>query len=305
MNRQTQAYLFAGGTVVLWSSAASAFKLSLRCFDPLQLVLWASHFSLLSLFIVLALGKKLHLLRQYTRADLFRCALLGLLNPCLYYIALFKAYDLLPAQEALGINYSWAVLIVILSAPLLKQKIRILEGVAILISYTGVWVIATRGDVLSLRFDNPAGLFYGLASTVVWSLYWIYNTKDNHDPVAALFLNFLFGLPFVWISVCIGSSFSIPTFYGVLGAVYVGMFEMGITFVLWLTALKRSPSTARVVNVLFFTPFFSLFFIRIVLGEPIGLSTLAGLGLIVTGNILQKDFAASSPVIKRVLILFI
>ena len=31
----------------------------------------------------------------------------GFLNPFLYYIILFKAYSLLPAQEALSLNYTW------------------------------------------------------------------------------------------------------------------------------------------------------------------------------------------------------
>jgi len=58
--------------------------------------------------------------------------------------------------------------------------------------------------------------------------------------------------------------------------------------VLWLKALKFSENTARVANLIFLSPFLSLLFIRLLVGEEILLSTLAGLVLIVAGLILQQ-----------------
>ncbi|NIO42765.1 MAG: EamA family transporter, partial [Burkholderiales bacterium] len=97
MNRQTKAYAYGIATVLLWSTVASAFKLSLRHLDPLQLLLYANVVSIATLFAVLAVQKKVYLLTQYRRRDFLRCAMLGFLNPFLYYVVLFKAYDLLPA----------------------------------------------------------------------------------------------------------------------------------------------------------------------------------------------------------------
>jgi drug/metabolite transporter (DMT)-like permease len=76
--------------------------------------------------------------------------------------------------------------------------------------------------------------------------------------------------------------------YGLLGAAYVGLFEMGITFVLWLSALKLSENTAKVGNLIFLSPFLSLVFIRLFVGEEILMSTLVGLVLIITGLIVQQ-----------------
>jgi hypothetical protein len=42
LTRQQKAYLYAGAAVLLWSTVASAFKLSLRHFHPLQLLLGAA-----------------------------------------------------------------------------------------------------------------------------------------------------------------------------------------------------------------------------------------------------------------------
>jgi drug/metabolite transporter (DMT)-like permease len=288
MNRQQTAYAYGLATVLLWSTVASAFKLSLRYVDPLQLLFYANLVSILTLLLVLVAQRKLALLASYSARDLARCAALGFLNPFLYYVVLFKAYDLLPAQEAQPLNYTWAITLAILSIPLLKQKIGLREFGAILISYFGVVVISTHGDVLSLRFSNTAGVALALGSTVIWALYWIYNTKDRNDPVVNLFLNFVFGFPFVLAATAGFSTVAVGYTPGLLGAAYVGVFEMGITFVLWLRALKLSSSTAKVSTLIFFSPFLSLIFIHFLVEEDIRSATVVGLAFIVAGNLLQQ-----------------
>jgi len=288
MTRQGKAYVYALVTVFFWSTAATAFKLSLRFLDPVQLLFYATIVSILTLFIVLVIQKKLHLLFKYSKQDLGRCALLGLLNPFLYYLVLLKAYDLLPAQEAQPLNYTWAIMLAILSVPLLKQKLGLKEFCAILLSYLGVVIISTHGDVLSLRFSNTVGVLLALGSTVIWALFWIYNIKDKNDPVASLFLSFCFAFPLILLATAVLSSFEAVPIRGLLGAAYVGVFEMGIAFVLWLKALKLSTTTARVGTLIFFAPFLSLVFIHFLVGEDIRTATIAGLIFIVVGTVLQQ-----------------
>ncbi len=288
MTNQHKAYLFAAMTVLLWSTVASAFKLSLRYMDPVQLLFFANLVSVITLFAILLIQKKLYLLRTYSRRDLMHSAMLGILNPFLYYLVLFKAYDLLPAQEAQPLNYTWAITLTLLSIPLLKQRITIRQLLAILISYVGVVIISTHGDLLSLRFSNTIGVALALGSTVIWALYWIYNTKGKKDPVASLFLNFVFGLPLIFVVVVVLSDLHVEHTMGLLGAAYVGLFEMSIAFVLWLNALRLARTTASVANLIFFSPFLSLIFIHFLVGEKILASTLVGLVFIVAGNILQQ-----------------
>ncbi|MFO7838287.1 MAG: DMT family transporter [Desulfosalsimonadaceae bacterium] len=194
----------------------------------------------LNLFLVLAARRKLFLLKTCSRTVLLRAAGLGFLNPFLYYTVLFAAYDLLPAQEAQPLNYTWAITLSLLSVPLLGQPLRLREVFAIFVSYSGVVVIATRGNLAALSFTNVPGVLLALGSTVIWALYWTYNTRDPNDPTLGLFLNFVFGFPFI-LAACLAFSEPLPgSFPGMAGALYVGVFEMGITFVFWLQALKRS-----------------------------------------------------------------
>lgn len=288
MTRQAQAYAFAGAAILLWSTVASAFKLSLRYVDPLQLLLYANAASVVILFAILSVRGQLRLLARYRRKDMLRIGVLGVLNPFLYYVVLFEAYDLLPAQQAQPLNFTWAITLALLSVPLLGQRITAKSFLALFISYAGVLIISTRGDVLGLEFTSLPGVGLCLLSTVIWALYWIYNTKDAGDPVAGLLLAFCFSLPLILVTTALFSEVATSHWQGVAGGIYVGTFEMGLSFVLWLQALKRSETTAKVGNLIFLAPFGSLVFIHFLVGEEIVPATIVGLGFIVAGNVVQQ-----------------
>ena len=288
MKNQQKAYLFGIATVLLWSTVASAFKLSLKYLDPVQLLLYSTVVSILVLSGILIVQGRFKTIFSYSRQQYLQSLRLGFINPFLYYLILFKAYDLLPAQVAQPLNYTWALTLAFLSIPLLKQKIGMKEIIAGLICYSGVLIISTHGDIGNLRASNPLGVALALGSTIIWALYWIYNTKDDRDPVASLLLCFLFGLPFILIYCLIFSDIRVTSLQGLIGAAYVGLFEMGITFVLWLNALRLSENTAKVGYLIFLSPFLSLIFIHIFVGEDIMKSTFIGLVLIVTGLVIQQ-----------------
>jgi len=282
------AYLYALAAVVFWSTSATAFKLSLRHIDILGLLFFASLTSTVALLVYLVLTGKLAILRTFTSRDYLFSAGMGFLNPFLYYVILFKAYSLLLAQEAQPINFVWPLTLVLLSIPLLGQRIKLGSIIAICISFSGVVVIGTRGDILGFRFSNATGVLLALSTTIVWSLFWIFNTKDKQEETVRLLLNFAFASLFILIVLLVWGRPKIPPVRGLVGAIYVGLFEMGITFLLWLKALKAAKTTAHVVNLIYLVPFLSLLLIAAVLKEPIFPSTLVGLVLIVTGIVLQK-----------------
>lgn len=288
MKRQTRAFAFGIITVLLWSTVASAFKLSLRYLEPVQLLLYATATSVVILFLILRLQGKLGLLRSMSRPLMLRTGMLGMLNPLLYYLVLFEAYDLLPAQEAQALNYTWAVTLSLLSVPFLGQKLSLRELGAIMLAYLGVLFIATHGDLLALKFSNTPGVLLALGSTLIWSFYWLANTRSRIDPILGLFLNFTFALPLVVLAAWLTDNLSWPPIEGLAGAVYVGLFEMGIAFVTWLHAMKLTNSTARLATLIYLSPFISLVLIRHLVGESIHWSSIAGLGLIVTGSLLQQ-----------------
>lgn len=145
-------------SVLLWSTVATAFKLTLAELNPLQMVTVASIVSALALLVICAAMDKLKLIVPTLLANPFYYLLLGLINPLAYYLILFKAYSLLPASQAQAINYSWAITLTLMAALFLGQRIRKQDWIACAMSYLGVVVIATKGDLLGLQFESPLGL---------------------------------------------------------------------------------------------------------------------------------------------------
>jgi len=292
MDNQKRAYLYACAAVLLWSTIASAFKISLRYEkDVLILLFYASVVACVFLFLYLLFLKKLKLLKAFTMRDYLRSGLLGFLSPFLYYAILLKAYSILKAQEAVTLNFIWPIMLVLLSIPILHQRIRLRSILAIIISFIGVFVIATEGDVLGFRFTNTVGVLLASGSSIIWALFWIYNVKDKRDEAVRLFVNFALGTGFILISILLFSKLRIPDHKVLLGAAYVGLCELGITFLVWLKALRLSKTTANVANLIYLVPFFALVVISLVVGEKILFSTVIGLVLIVAGIILQRFWA--------------
>jgi drug/metabolite transporter (DMT)-like permease len=157
MTQQNKAYLFAGVAVLMWSTAGSAFKLTLSYLEPAQMLLFASFISALALLVIIFSQKKWNLVKNTTRKQWMDSAVNSFLNPFLYYLILLYAYDILLAQEAMVLNYTWPVILTILSIFILHQKIGWKSFLAILISFAGIWVIATGGRPTALQFSNPWG----------------------------------------------------------------------------------------------------------------------------------------------------
>jgi drug/metabolite transporter (DMT)-like permease len=292
VKKDNQSLLLALAAVLLWSTVGSAFSLSLKYFSPSLLLFFSNLTALVFLGIVILFRNTNEFKQSLSAKAIVRSAIMGLLNPFAYYLVLLEAYSVLPAQEAVALNYIWPVVLVLLSIPILKQRISALGIFSMLISFAGTVVIATQGNIFSMKFENPAGTAMALGSSVFWALYWLLNMKDMRDSVSKLFLNFFFGMVYITIFVMFSGGIQSFSTKGLAGAVYIGLFEMGLTFVVWLTALKKARNTAAVGNLVFLSPFLSLMFISIVVGEKILLSTFAGLILIIAGILIQQYYAA-------------
>jgi drug/metabolite transporter (DMT)-like permease len=294
MKNQRKATIFALITVLFWSTMSTAFKLSLNWFSYDWLLFWAVGFGWTALMLLSLLNRNIKQVFPKDKQYWLKSAILGLLNPFGYYLILFKAYELLQAQEAGVLNYSWPVILTLLSVPLLGQKISFRAFIAILISFSGLWVISTKGAVFSLEFSSPLGVILAIGSAFLWALYWIINLRDNRKAVPKITLNMGFGLLYMIIYFLLFDRWQPLNLKGIIGAAYIGLFEMGFTFVLWMKALHYAENTAKVSNLIFLSPFIALFFIYFLVGEFIAISTIVGLALIIIGIILQQKTQQSN-----------
>jgi drug/metabolite transporter (DMT)-like permease len=290
MEKTKQSYIYAGLAILFWSTVPTAFKISLKELNILPILTIASLTSALVLLIILLVNKKIGLIRKSSPKELLNSALLGLINPFVYYLILLKAYQLLPAQVAQPLNMIWPIILVFLSVLILGQKIKARSFIALFISFAGVYIISSQGKLFNHGHSDLKGVLLATGSSVFWAFYFILNVRDKRDEAVKLFLNFLFGSAYLIITLLVTGALNFETFglKGVSASIYIGIFEMGITFWFWLKALQLAASTDKVSNLVYLAPFLSLIFVHFILHEPVYYTTPAGLLLIIFGIWVQN-----------------
>jgi drug/metabolite transporter (DMT)-like permease len=288
MHNQSKAYSLALISIAFWATMGTAFKLTLNYLNPGMLLLISTFTAFIFLGIVVIAKGKLRILRKTTSGQFLNSALMGLFNPFLYYLVLFEAYKRIPAQEGVALNYTWPVMLVVFSIIFLKQHIKLMSVLAIMISFAGTIVIAMHGNFTEIRLSDSTGVILAVGSAFFWASFWILNMRDPREATVKMFLNFAFGAVYILGWNIFRHNIIIAPITGMIGAIYIGIFEMGLTFLLWLTALKLSSNTARVSNLVFISPFVSLMLVSFFVGEKILPSTVIGLFIIVIGIVIQQ-----------------
>jgi len=274
--------------VFFWSTVATAFKWTLRYVEPVDLLAVASLTSLAIYGLTLlrqGLWVKFRALQRSIRLQLLA---LGILNPLLYYLVLFTAYHRLPAQVAQPLNYTWPMVLSLLSVPMLHHRVRLGDVAGLLLGFLGVWLVSSQGNPGALEVSDPWGVTLAIGSSGIWATYWLLNVRIQAPEEVKLFTNFLLGTPLVLgVWMVFHHPHRLPV-QGIGGGIYVGFFEMGWTFLLWMKALRRTPNAAGIANLVYLSPILSLFFIWAVLKEAIFWTTPLGLALILTGIWAQR-----------------
>ena len=291
MKNDSKAVLYACLAVLSWSTVATAFKIALRSLTYFELVLVACLTSLVIFAVLLTVQRKWRLVFGLSGKQWGYFAGMGLLNPVGYYLVLFSAYSLLPAQVAQPINYAWPIVLLVLLALFDGQPIPKKKYIGMFVSLAGVVLISVGTGNAGSMGISPAGLLLAALSAVLWATYWLINNKQKNqtDGSVALFMTFLFGSAYMLV----GATFvgvDLNTLSGILSGMYVGGFEMGIPFIFFGLAMRTTSNPALVNQLCYLSPFMSLFFIAVVLGEPIVITTYIGLILIVLGIVFNQYF---------------
>lgn len=301
MNATTRPVVLASVAVLSWSTVATAFKVALQTMSTFGMLFVACATALIIFTVWMLITGSWHELRLLTPLLLARFAFLGLIAPVVYYLMLFKAYDLLPAQIAQPINYIWPILLAVLLAFIEKKPIPKSKYAGMIVSLGGVVVISLGGRGISGEI-SAVGILLAIVSAFLWGLYWMVNDslKDKVSEVTSLFLTFFFGMIYLFIG-----NFFFPIGHlepgSLMAGMYIGAFEMGVPYICFGIAIRETRNPALINQMCYLAPFLSLFIISIVLEEPIMPSTYAGLVLIIGGIVYNQYLAgktrrpASSP----------
>lgn len=291
MKTENKAIVYAFLAVLSWSTVATAFKVALTYLSHFEMLLVACLTSLLIFTLLITFQRKWRLVASLTNRQWAYFAGIGLLNPVAYYLVLFKAYDLLPAQVAQPINYAWPIVLLIMLALFAGQPIPKKKYIGMFLSLAGVALISLGGGGTGDMSLSVSGLLLAALSAVLWATYWMVNNlkKEQADGSVVLFITFLFGSLYLLAGAFFVGA-DLNTLPGVLSGMYVGAFEMGIPFIFFGLAMRKTNNPALINQICYLSPFMSLFFISVVLGEQIVITTYVGLILIVLGIVYNQYF---------------
>jgi drug/metabolite transporter (DMT)-like permease len=280
---ERHALWFGIGAVLLWSTVATGFKLGLAEMKPLEL-LWFGAAISFGFFAAVSLATgRWTTIAQLAARDWLRLGALGLLNPFLYYLILFEAYARLPAQIAQPLNYTWAITLALLAVPILHQRMTLRMFGGMLVSYAGVLILLSQGRLDGFGAVDGLGVALALGSTIVWAAYWLATVRTREDPLVMMTVGFAAGALAIGVACHVEYGLPALTLRRLGFGAWVGLIEMGVTFLLWQQALRLTAHTGRIAQLIFLSPFISLLLIDKVLGEHVHASSFVGLAAIVAG----------------------
>ena len=284
--RKLNSYANLALCILLWASIPVATKKILLELDSLQILFYSTIFSTLVLGILIVFQKKITLLKRYNKSQYSIMFLLGFLGNYLYYIFLYGALSKTTASEGFILAYTWPIMVLILSFIILKDMVTIQKILGILISFFGIIIITTNGNIATFNLTNFQGDILALSGAFVFALFSVLGKKYNFDKTISVFIYFLSALIFIIPTVLIFSEITFPSFKVWLWIIYNGVFVNGISYIFWFKALEDGE-THIVSNLLYLTPFISLIYILIFLDEKILISAVVGIVVIVVGVLSQ------------------
>jgi drug/metabolite transporter (DMT)-like permease len=218
---------------------------------------------------------------------------IGVLGFFLYQIFTFSALKRIPASMNAILISSNVIFITLLAGLFLKEKIRFLRIVGIIIAAAGViFVIFNQGFALDSSI-SIIGCMFSIGAAIVFSLYTISAKRilEENDPVVivtiALFSGALLLAILTSLTVGLGPLLQAGSRLWILmGILGVGM--IGISYPIWFTCLKRLPAS-HISLYIYMVPVFAVILSLAILGERFQwlfwLGAILVLGGIVTANV--------------------
>jgi len=201
----------------------------------------------------------------------------------LYFASLARA----PAATANLINYTWPLLIVLLSAALLGMRLTLRHGLGTALALAGCAMLLSGGAA----FPAGAALGYALAaaSAVVWALYSVLSRRFPRVPPGAM-AGFCAGTAVLAGGTHLMSEATVALDASAWAAVVaLGLGPVGAAFVLWDSGMKRGDP--RLLGTLAFaTPVLSTLILAAAGLAPFTVTTVAAAALVAAGG-----FVAAAP----------
>lgn len=280
-------YIYAIVTVLIWSTMATTVKMMLADIPNLEALSISSYLAFIFLLLMNIKTGIIKEMKNYSGKEYGIMSGLGFLGLFLYSALYYYGLGELSSQEACILNYLWPIMLVVFSCIILKEKMTLMKGVAMVCSFVGIIILSTGTRDVSSG-NTTMGIVSCILAAACYGLFSVLNKKAD--------LNQNISMMIIWLVVGIcAMALGLVTEEWVmlsgkewLSLLWLGVVVDAVAYLLWALALKGSENTAKIANLAYLTPFLSLIVSAVVLGEKITIR--AGLALVfIIGGILMQS----------------
>ena len=224
------------------------------------------------------------------RDSLGPLALMGFVGVAFHQLLQAHALTLTSAVSAgwlIGLIPVWSAL---LAAVLLRERFGPRKVGGLLVGFTGAVLVVTRGRLEGhlLALPSTRGDLLVLASTLNWAIYTVlgHGTIRRLGPTRATAGTMLLGwlmLAPLFVSRAGWSEYARLSPTGWCALLFLGVAASALGYLFWYGALERVEAS-RVAALLYLEPLVTLAAAVALLGESVGIATVAG-GLLVLGGV--------------------
>ena len=278
-------YIYAVTTVIIWATSATLLKAMFASLPQYEILCVSSALS--ALFLLAVNVAKCNLKGSIkTPCNAARLLFLGVFGLFAYNALYYTGIGLMSAQEACILNYLWPIMLIVFSRVILGERLTAPKIFAVLSSFGGV-IVLSLGDIQT-GSRRLAGAVCCISAAACYGMFCVLNIKWN------LYLGVT--MMTVWGIVAAGSAVLgllteewLPITVAALpGILWMGIAVNGFSYLIWALALNDSGDSSLIANLAYLTPFFSVVFSALFLGERITLSSACALLLIIGGVVVSQ-----------------
>ena len=282
-------YTYALLTVFIWSTMAAIVKKLLFDIPNLEALAFSSYLGVLFLLFVNVKNGMIRELKEFSVKDYGIISGLGFVGLFLYSALYYYGLAQLSSQEACILNYLWPIMLVVFSCIILKEKLTMMKGIAMVCSFLGI-IILSAGNGGNGTGNMLVGIISCVIAAACYGLFSVLNKKVDYNQNLSMMI--------MWLVVGICATvlgLVTETWVPIIGAQWLGMIWLGVVidavaYLLWALALKGSNNTAKIANLAYLTPVLSVVVSAIFLKEQIQIRALIALVFIIGGILLQSFY---------------
>jgi drug/metabolite transporter (DMT)-like permease len=277
-------HIYAGITVFFWSSGFVFTRLALRYFSPLSLGFlryFIASVSLLffSLFVKIKIPNK---------ADIKWFIIAGFFGFFFYMIVFNFGSVTVTASTSSLIMATAPVITTLLARIAHKEKLGIIQYVAIIIEFTGVGVLTLMNGIFSVN----TGLIWLICASIAFSIYNLLQRKltKTYSAIQSSIFSIWFGtiLLLIFLPASVTEIKTVPLIQ-IIYLIILGVFPSAIAYLTWTYAFSLSKNTSSVTNYMFLTPFLTTLLGILLASEAPDLATITG-GIIIMIGMFVYNF---------------